>query len=262
MRTQAIDFQTGLSNAWTNIATFVPKLIAFLVILVVGYIVAKIVSKILRKVLQKVGFDRLVERGGIKSALSHSGYDAAGILAQIVFYAIMLFVLSAAFAVFGNNPISGYLHAIVAYLPLVFIAIVIVIVAAAIGAAVKSLIENTFSGLSYARLLGNLAAGFILALGIIAALDQLHIAARIVDAVLYAALLAIVGVVIVAVGGGGIRAMSARWDNVLARYDDEKPRMRQTRQAPGVRYEAGQTARGTYPQGGSGVGASTPDHRV
>jgi Flp pilus assembly pilin Flp len=261
VQTQAIDFQTGLSNAWSNVATFVPKLIAFLVILVIGYFVAKIVAKILTKVLQKVGFDRLVERGGVKRALARSEYDAAGILAQIVFYAIMLFVLSAAFGVFGNNPISGYLHAIVAYLPLVFVAILIVVIAAAIGAAVKSLIENSLGGLSYGRLLGNLAAGFILALGIIAALDQLHIAARIVDAVLYAALAAIVGVVIVAVGGGGIRAMSQRWDNVMARYDEEKPRMRQAlTSGPEARYQAEHAARTSYPRESEGPGASTPEN--
>jgi hypothetical protein len=230
--------------------------------LVVGYIVAKAISKILTKVLQKVGFDRLVERGGVKRALARSEYDAAGILAKIVFYAIMLFVLSAAFGVFGNNPISGYLHAIVAYLPLVFIAIVIVVIAAAIGAAVKSLIENSLGGLSYGRVLGNVAAGFILALGIIAALDQLHIAARIVDAVLYAALAAIVGVVIVAVGGGGIRAMSQRWDNVMTRYDEEKPRMRQAlATAPSPAYQAGHAARTTYQPGSDGPGASTPEYR-
>jgi hypothetical protein len=39
----------------------------------------------------------------------------------------MLFVLSTAFGVFGNNPISAYLHAVIAYLPLVFVAIIIVI---------------------------------------------------------------------------------------------------------------------------------------
>lgn len=226
-RPEAFDLTGGLEHAWTSVAAFVPKLVAFLVILIVGYFVAKLVAKILVKVLQRVGFDRLVERGGVKQALDRSEYDAATILAKIVFYAIMLFVLSAAFGVFGSNPISGYLHAIVAYLPLVFIAIVIVVVAAAIAAAVKTLIVNSLGGLSYGSLLGNLASGFILALGIIAALDQLHIAARIVDAILYAVLATIVGVAIVAVGGGGISAMSQRWRNVLQRYDEEKPRFQQ-----------------------------------
>jgi hypothetical protein len=66
---EAINYHTGVENAWSNVATFVPKLLVFLIILVIGYIIAKAISKILSRVLQKVGFDRLVERGGVKKAL-------------------------------------------------------------------------------------------------------------------------------------------------------------------------------------------------
>jgi hypothetical protein len=115
---------------------------------------AKAIAKILAKVLTRVGFDRLVERGGIKRALDRWSYDASGILAKVVYYAIMLFVLSTAFGVFGSNPISDYLRAVIAYLPLVFVAVVIVVIAA--GA--RNLIENSLGGLSYARVLANLAS--------------------------------------------------------------------------------------------------------
>jgi hypothetical protein len=221
----AINFGTGVSNAWSNVATFVPKFVVFLIIVIVGYIVAKAIAKILSRVLTRVGFDRLVERGGVKAALDRSKYDASDILAKLVYYAIMLFVLSTAFGVFGSNPISDYLRAVIAYLPLVFVAIVIVVIAAAIAAGAKRLIEGSLGGLSYGRTVANLAAGFILAIGIIAALDQLHIAQNVVNAILYATLAAIVGIAIVAVGGGGIRTMSQRWEAVAAKYDEEKPRI-------------------------------------
>ena len=238
---EAIDYQTGVSNAFSNIASFVPKLVLFLVILIVGYFIAKIISKILSKVLEKVGFDKAVERGGIKKALESSKYDASDILAKLVFYAIMLFVVSTAFGVFGSNPISDYLRAVISYLPLVFVAIIIVVIAAAIAAAVKGLIQNSLGSLSYGNVLANIASTVILALGVIAALNQLHIATNIVNAVLYATLAAVVGIAIVAVGGGGIKAMSTRWDNVMAKYDDEKPNVQHAiRNAPSVKDQAQQ----------------------
>ena len=238
---KAIDFSTGLASAWTSIATFVPKLVVFLIILIIGYLIAKAIAKVLTKVLQKVGFDNLVERGGVKKALQKSQYDAAGILAKLVFYAVMLFVLSTAFGVFGPNPISTYLTAIIAYLPLVFVAILIVIIAAAVAAAVKALIENSLGGLSYGKVLANLASGLILAFGLIAALNQLHIATNVVNAVLYAALAAAVGIAIVAVGGGGVKTMSTRWEAMAAKYDQEKPNIAaQVRQAPSVKAQAQQ----------------------
>jgi hypothetical protein len=258
----SVNFGTGVSNAWSNVATFIPKLVVFLLILIVGYLIAKAIAKILTKVLQRVGFDRLVERGGIKQALDRSSYDAAGLLAKLVYYAIMLFVLSTAFGVFGSNPISDYLRAVIAYLPLVFVAIVIVVIAAAIAAGAKSLIENSLGGLSYARALANLASGFILAIGVIAALDQLHIAANVVNAVLYAVLAALVGIAIVAVGGGGIKTMSQRWEAAAVRYDEEKPRIAAaTRNAPAVADQARQHAddRAPSPSTGTGPYLQRPD---
>jgi hypothetical protein len=241
MAIMAIDYKTGVTNTVSNVLTFIPKLLAFLLIVAIGFFVAKAIAKILTKVLQRVGFDSLVERGGVKKALAKSEYDAAGILSKVVYYAIMLFVLSTAFAVFGHNPIGDYLHAVIAYLPLVFVAIVIIVIGAAVAAAVKALIQNSLGGLSYGTMLANVASTVIIALFAIAALDQLHIAQNVVNALLYATLAAIVGVVVVAVGGGGIATMSARWQNVADKYDSEKDNMReQIRNAPSIRQQAKQ----------------------
>jgi hypothetical protein len=237
MTEASVNFGTGISNAFSNVATFIPKFIVFLIILIAGYFIAKALAKLVARVLTRLGFDQLAERGGIKTALAHSKYDASGILAKIVYYAILLFVLDVAFGVFGSNPISGFLHGVIAYLPLLFIAVVIIVVTAAIAAAVRNMIENSLSGMPYANVLGNLAWGFILALGIIAALNQLHIAQNVLNAVLYAAL---AGIAIVAVGGGGIKTMSQRWEAVAARYDAEKLRIVGAMNAPSVTDHASQ----------------------
>ena len=222
-----IDYRGGVTNAISSVLTFVPKLVAFFVILLIGYLIAKALSKVVNKVLERVGFDSAVERGGVKKALAQSKYDASDVLAKIVYYAIMLFVLSTAFGVFGPNPISTYLTAIIGYLPLVFVAILIVVIASAVAAGVKTLIEASLGGLSYGKVLANAASGLILALGVIAALNQLHIATNVVNAVLYAFLAALVGVIVVAVGGGGIVPMRERWQNALQTYDAQKPAVTQ-----------------------------------
>jgi hypothetical protein len=234
-----VDYSTGVSNAWSNIATFVPKLIVFLLILVIGYIIARVLARVLNGILERVGFDKAVERGGVGKALEQSKYDASDILAKLLFYTIMLFVLSTAFGVFGPNPISGYLQAVIAYLPKVFVAVVIIVIASAVAAGAKTLIEGSLGGLSYGKLLANAASILILALGVIAALDQLQIAQNVVNGVLYATLAALVGVVVVAVGGGGIRPMQARWESAMATYDVEKHNVRQQiAQAPSISQQA------------------------
>src|SRR3954453_3006282 len=127
-----VNITQSLRDLLDTVIQFLPKLVAFLVILIVGYFIAKLLQEVVDKVLEKVGFDRAVERGGVKKALEKSQYDASDILAKIVFYAVMLFVLSTAFGVFGPNPISTYLSAVIGYLPKVFVAILILVIASAV----------------------------------------------------------------------------------------------------------------------------------
>ncbi len=66
----AVDFGGAVTDGFRTIATFIPKLIGFLLILIIGYFIAKVISKVVDKLLQKVGFDKAVEKGGIKKGLS------------------------------------------------------------------------------------------------------------------------------------------------------------------------------------------------
>jgi hypothetical protein len=219
----AVDFGQGVSNAWSSIATFVPKLVAFLVIMVIGWFVAKALAKIVSKVLDKVGFNRVVERGGMKDMLAKSKYDAGGIISKLVYYAILLIALQIAFGVFGPNPVSALLTGIVAWLPKAVVAIIIVVIAGAIARAVKDLVSGALGGLSYGKTLATVASVFIWGLGIIAALNQIGVATTVTTPVLIAVLATVAGVVIVGMGGGLVRPMQQRWENWLGRAESELP---------------------------------------
>lgn len=215
-----------LKAGLATVVEFVPKLALFLVILIIGLLIAKAIAKALSKLLHKVGFDRAVERGGVKKALANSALDASDIISKIIYYALVLFVLQFAFGVFGPNPVSTLLAAIIAFLPKVVVAIIIVIISAAIAAAVKTLIQGSLGGLSYGKTLANIASIFILGIGIIAALNQVDIATTVTTPILIAVLAAIVGVVVVGVGGGLIKPMSARWEQYLNKAEEEAPRIK------------------------------------
>ena len=231
----AIEFSEGVENAWSSVATFVPKLFGFLVILAIGYFVAKAIATIVDKVLERVGFDDAVERGGIRQALAKSKYDASDLVSKVVFYGLFLLVLQMAFGVFGDNPVSDLIASVIAYLPKVFVAIVIVVVAAAIAAGVKELVGSALGGLSYGRTLATGASIAVLVIGGFAALSQLEIAPAIVHGLYYAILAIIVGSAIVAIGGSGIQPLRSRWENALARYDEEKPKVQQQMETAGGR---------------------------
>jgi hypothetical protein len=203
------------------VVLFLPKAVAFVAILVVGWLVARVLRTVVDKVLERVGFDRAVERGGIRAALARSRYDASDLVARLVYYAVLLFTLQLAFGLWGPNPVSDLIKGVVAWLPKAFVAILIVVVAAAIASAVRDIVGNALSGLSYGRFLATVVAWFIIGLGVIAALNQVGVATTVTTPILIAVLATIAGVLIVGVGGGLVRPMQARWETWLDRAAQE-----------------------------------------
>lgn len=259
--------QGALGTALGDVAAFVPRLGAFLLVLVIGYFVAKALEKATDAVLERVGFDRLVERGGIKKALSRSKYDASSLLSRTVYYIVGLFVLQMAFGVFGPNPVSVLLTRVVAYLPNLFIAGLIVVVGAAIAAAVRDLVDAALGGLSYGKIVATVASGAIIFIAAFAALDQLNIAQNIVNGLFFAALAIVAGSAIVAIGGSGIGPMRVIWERGITRVQNEAPQMRAQSQGATDRIrqraeERAQQARQMGQQGqqqpvGTGAGSTT-----
>jgi hypothetical protein len=231
--------QDGLRDGISTVSEFLPKLFLFLIILIVGLLVAKGIAKALNAVLERVGFDRAVERGGVKRAMTNSKMDASDVVAKLIYYTLMLFVLQLAFGVFGPNAISDLIERVITFLPSLIVAIIIIVVASAIAAAVKTLIEGTLGGLSYGRTIANVASVFILFLGVVAALNQIGVATTVTLPVLIAILATVAGILIVGVGGGLVRPMQQRWEGYLTKAEEEAPRIKQhAAAAPSVQTQA------------------------
>ncbi|WP_433720144.1 mechanosensitive ion channel family protein [Actinoplanes sp. CA-051413] len=220
------DLSDALSDMWRSVLLFVPTALAFLAILLIGYVLARLVRTVVVKTLRRIGFDRAVERGAIGKALG-GRVEPSDLCAKIAFYAVLLFALQLAFGIWGPNAVSDLLTALIGWLPRAFVAIVIIVVAAAIGGAVRDLIGSALGGLAYGRVLAQVAYWLIVALGVIAALEQVQIATAVTQPVLIAVLATVAGVVIVGVGGGLIRPMQRRWEVWLERASAESAAIRE-----------------------------------
>lgn len=244
----------GWDAALTNVALFVPKLLAFLLVLIVGYFISRWIGKLVDKGLERIGVERMVERGGVKTALDRSGYHVSDILGKVAFYTLFLFVLQMAFGVFGPNPISDLLTRVIAFLPNVFVAILIMVVAASVAAMARDLVSAALGGLSYGRWLAAGTAIAIIIVGGFMALDQLQIAPTIVTGLFYAMLAIVAGSAIIAIGGGGIQPMRNRWERALTAMDNEAPRLRE--KVASAAASASTTARDS--EAGPYMGAANP----
>jgi hypothetical protein len=216
----------GLSDMWRSVVLFLPAALAFVAVLVVGYVVARVLRSVVTKALHRAGFDSAADRGPVGRALRNGELSATDLCAKIVFYGVLLFAFQLAFGIWGPNPVSDLLTALIAWLPRVFVAIVVIVVAAAIAGAVHDLIVSALGGLPYGRILARAASIIIISLGVIAALDQIRIATSVTQPVLIAILATVAGVVIVGVGGGLIRPMQRRWEGWLDRAAAESALVR------------------------------------
>ncbi|WP_152361516.1 mechanosensitive ion channel family protein [Microlunatus speluncae] len=205
----------ALSDGLSAVVTFVPKLLGFLIILLIGWLIAKGLSKLVEILLAKIGFGNLLERAGLKKFVAQVNIDVSGLIVKIVYYFVLLIALQFAFSAFGPNPVEQLLSTIITFLPRVIVAIILVVIAAAVAKVLKDLLLSVLAGRSFARLLSNLVYGLVIALGVIAAVNQLGVATTVTTPVLVTVLGTIGGVIIVGVGGGLIRPMQQRWEGWL-----------------------------------------------
>ena len=171
---------TSFTNALNLVFTFIPKLIGFLVILLVGWIVASVVSKAVTFLLRKIGFDRLSERIGLSRLEQRMGLrmDAAGVLGKVVYWFIFLIFLVPAVDSLGLTAVSNILNQIIAYIPNVFVAIVVLF----LGTLAATFVADIVRGATASTNMGNpniyagIARWAIMGFVAIIALEQLQIA--------------------------------------------------------------------------------------
>jgi Mechanosensitive ion channel, conserved TM helix len=209
-----VDLDAALEEAWENVVTFAPKLLGFFLILLIGFFIAKLLSKLTNSLLERVGFDGWVQRGALQTAFLRAKTDASDLIALIVFWAVFLITLQLAFGIWGPNPITDLIEGIIAYLPNVIAAVIILVIAAAIARVVTDVLTPALGAVRGGEWIARVAGIAILVVGIFAALDQLEIAPAIVNGLFYALLLVVAGSLLISFGVGGIplaRRYLERW---------------------------------------------------
>ncbi len=224
-----IDFEGPIEEAVSDVATFVPKLVIFLLVLVIGMFIAKWIRRAVVAVLQRIKFDSYIDRAGIGAPLERAGFaDSGRFVAQIIYYLIALLVLKLALSSFGdNNPISEALDGMVAFIPKLVIAIVIIIITGLVANAVAGMVRPALSDVSYGGMVATIATAAIWVIGGFAALDQIEIASDIVNTLFTTLVGSLGAIMIIKFGVGGIWAARDHfWPAVykkLGAIDDTPP---------------------------------------
>ncbi|MGZ3583283.1 MAG: mechanosensitive ion channel family protein [Ktedonobacterales bacterium] len=215
---QIQDVGTAFMNLLSEVILFIPRLVTFLLILLVGYIVARVVRTLLAKGLRALHFDNIADRAGVTRALELAGtrMDAAEVLGVVAFWWIFLVFAEIAVSSLGLTEITAFVNSVLAYLPNIFVAILILIIGALLANVVAGLVRGAAggAGLSTASLMAEVARWAILIFAFLAALTQLNVAQNMIFilAAGIIGMLAIAGGLALGLGGADTaRGLIAGW---------------------------------------------------
>src|SRR5215218_2948825 len=176
MQSQSEGMFQPLENALSTFLSYIPQLIGALIILIVGYIVAKALQAVVGRVLQAVGFDRWMERGGIKQFFdrAETNQTPASILGTLVFWFVFIIAITMAADALGIPQVSVVLAQLIAYIPNIIAAILILILAALLANFISGIVR----GATGSDILASIAQYAIIVYAVFAALTQLGIAVQ------------------------------------------------------------------------------------
>jgi Conserved TM helix len=212
------DWGTAIFNALANmvnlILAFIPRLLGFLVILLVGLLIATLVAKGLTFLLRKIGFDRLSDRIGLTRYEQRMGVrmDTAGVLGRLVFWFIVLIFLVPAADALGLPTVSNVLNSLVAYIPNVFVAILVLFLGVLAATVVADIVRGAVASANIGNpnIFAGIARWAIIGFAALVALEQLKIATPLIIELFGAVVLAVALAFGLAFGLGGQDA-ARRW---------------------------------------------------
>jgi hypothetical protein len=163
----------------------IPKIIGFALILIIGWFVASLLEKAIRAVLKAVNFDRLAERAGFAGFVQKMGVktDSSGFLAGLGKWFVRLIVLVVAFDALGLPAVSDVLRQLLLWLPNLVVALVVLVIGGLLANGASSLVRGATAeaGFDKPDRLAKVAAVAIWAFAIVIAVNQIGIAATLVN---------------------------------------------------------------------------------
>src|SRR2546430_2117933 len=205
---------SALGHALDLLLVFIPLLLGFLLILLVGYLIATALSKAVTFLLRKIGFDNLANRVGLSRLEQSMGVrlDPAGVLGKIVFWFIFLVFLVPATNALGLTAVSGILNTMIAYIPNVFVAILVLFLGSLAATVVADIVRGTTASahIGNPTVFATIARYAIIGFAALIVLEQLQIAPSLLNE-LFGAIVAAAAIALGLAFGLGGQETARKW---------------------------------------------------
>jgi small-conductance mechanosensitive channel len=174
--TVVVSFQ----DLWLGLASVLPKILAAFIIFIVGWIIASLIGKLVTKLVRALRVDNALRGTEVERVVNRAGFtlNIARFLGGLVEWFIIVVAFVAAFDILGLFAVNQFLLSVLAYLPNIIVAVVILVLAAIIGEVLQKIVRGSAAaaGMKAATLAGSVTKWAIWIFAILSALLQLQIA--------------------------------------------------------------------------------------
>jgi hypothetical protein len=186
MQQQLDVFVASLNAFWTQLAGFVPQLLAALVLLFIGWLFANLVRTGVLKLLDVLKFDALSEKTGIEAFLKQGNLDISlsRLLAKLVYWIIIFVVIVTVANSLGLHMVAELFNKIVLYIPNIIVAILVLVFGILIARFINRLVFAYLNniGVQGALTLSTLSEYGVIIFVVFVALEQLAIGTTLLTA--------------------------------------------------------------------------------
>lgn len=197
----------SLQSLWFGAINFLPSLIGALIVIIIGLIVASGIRSLIEKVVGVLKIDSLLQKIGLSPFFerAHLQINAGKFFGLLAYWFLAIVFILAATDILGLFGISLFLRDVLAYIPSIIVAVLIMLAAVVLANFSKSIVKASVMSakLHASKFLGTLVWWTITVFGFLAALIQLGIAVTILNTLITGliAMLALAGGIAFGLGG-------------------------------------------------------------
>lgn len=165
-----------------DVVTLIPNIIVAICLILIGIWLGKWTEKIVAQMLWRLRFDHILYHMGMgTSSPEQSKYSLSKIVGMLVKIVVILLFTVEALQIVKLTFLVTLATGVIAYLPMLFAALIILGIGLYLGQLVERILQNVLKQ-SYSRTLAAVAKYAIFAIAIFMALDEMGVAKSIVNA--------------------------------------------------------------------------------
>lgn len=166
------------NELWQAVGSFLPNLLGAILLIIVGAFVAKLADMLLKKLVGLLNIPSLKKNKTVKKTLESTALniDLATIVGRVGFWVVIVVFALAAAEVLGLNALRDTIRELLAYVPNVLAAIIVLTVTIAGAKLLRDAIALGLSHMSvdFAKPVAHVSFYVVVVFGVLMALDQLN----------------------------------------------------------------------------------------